>query len=246
MANSNIQLVGLPSKLFGHFQRAQKEIDTCLKKGFSASSELLHDFSHYGNTYAINLDGVDDSVVHEDVVSARIFPRKDYGAEESFFKNEIKKYSITELEKNIVLVSKKLFEVVVLVGNLLVVFLLKLDTLCERLLTTGNAYVQAVSETSEERRRKIVSHVVAQADIRREVHDEEPILLYDATHSIVTPPHTITQLVPAIRRELPNQFEVRRSSVHSPVLNMFVYTLTVLYNELRYGAKSSMQNIDSI
>ena len=240
-----MQLVGLPSKLLGQIERAQNEIDACVKKGYSASFEFLSEFAH-GNTCTINLDSATDSVAHDEVMSARIFPRKEYVAEESFFKNEIKKYTIIELEKNIVLVSKKLFEVVVLIGNLLVVFLLKLDNFCEMLLTRGNAYVQAVSETTEDRQRETVSCVVAQADVRREVHDEKPVLLNDATHSIVTAPHTITQPVPATSQELPNQFEVRKSSVQSPVLNMFVYTLTVLYNELRYGAKPSMQNIDSI
>jgi len=232
MANSNIHLVGLPSKILGHFERAQNEIDTCLNKGFTASSELLNEFSHFGNTYAINLDG-EDSVVHEDIDSARIFPRKDFLTNESFFKNEIQKYTLTELEKNIVLVSKKFFDVGVLALNMIVFFLLKLDVFCEKLLTKGNVYLQTVSENTEESIQKTVSYVMP-ANVRR-VYEDKPVLLNDVNH-------TITPSISCMSHELPQIIEERKN----PVQSRFMYTLTVLYNELRYGEKPSMKNIDSI
>lgn len=261
MANTSIQMGISPRHGVGNFQRAQYEIDACVKKGRDTAFELVNEFSRHGNTYAIDLDSVADSVTEEDVSFTRIYPHRDVSKKGLTLGIDTSKFSTTELETKLVAVAKKLFEASIVVMNVLVAFLMKLDVLCELVLTKGNAYVQSVSRAVSERhalhqqqaREQALQRVQEQArqQVVRQVREEEPVITQALPQPTVVPVQSYAsiQRVP-VQYQAVRQYQEQAVSEQIEVKNVvktrfytpFVYSFILLYRELLYGNGITKKN----
>jgi len=240
MMNPNFK-IGLSGRhVVANLERAQNEINAYIKKGHNAAFDMLSEFSRHGNTYAINLDAAIDSVTDEDVTFARIIPSCNANLKNgvAYIDTKKKVHSITELEKKSIEVAKKMVEALRVGMHVLVAFLVKLDVLCEKILTKGNAYIQTAYL------QRAAYHKMCIEQEKQRSMEMEPV--YVSTTLVSSTSHNdVVHAIPTTS-EVPRTHDVERKDVvRRGRRSTFFYALTLLYGELRYG-KRYINKIDSI
>lgn len=224
MTNSNAQFEAQQSHA-KHLHFAQSIIDSLVDAKNNFHDDVVSGYFGDRNIYAIDFDSRDGVVLSDEVHGARIMPKR------VPTKKTTSTFDVSKIEVLLIVLAKKLFNVLLIGLKFVVSFLVWLDVVCEVIIVKGNEYLATTSKNISAKKEK--TKIKNSGSVQLQILPKKKVLQH--TKVLVVSDNTV-KIIPITytKRAYSDSFEVvatKKFKKKSTISQVFV----ILYRKLRYG-----------